>query len=57
MSPIWLFLGGIVTQEIIKYTRKFAPIDHWLWFEFSELVDNLPENTDRPLKKQDMMIK
>ena len=46
ISPVCAFLGGIVAQEIGKYT----PIDQWLYFDFFETVANLPENTDRTLK-------
>ena len=43
------FLGGIVAQEIVKYTGKFTPLQQWLHVEFFE---SLPEgeNIDRKLK-------
>lgn len=50
ISPICAFLGGIVAQEIVKFTGKFTPIHQWLWFEFSEAVKNLPKDTNRTLK-------
>ena len=50
ISPICSFLGGIVGQEIIKFTGKYTPINQWFWFEFSETVENLNENIDRTLK-------
>lgn len=49
ISPICSFLGGIVAQEIIKFTGKYTPINQWFWCEFSEIVENLPDNTDRTL--------
>jgi len=49
ISPICSFLGGIVAQEIIKFTGKYTPINQWFWYEFSEIVDNLPDNVDRTL--------
>ena len=50
ISPICSFLGGVVAQEIVKFTGKYTPINQWFWFEFSETVDNLPNNIDRSLK-------
>lgn len=45
--PITSFMGGIVAQEIVKYTGKYTPIDQWLWFEFFESVENVPETANR----------
>ena len=50
INPICSFLGGIVAQEIIKFTGKYMPINQWFWFEFSEIVENLPNDVDRSLK-------
>ena len=49
VSPISSFLGGISAQEIVKYAGKYNPIHQWLWFDFSETVENLDENIDRNL--------
>lgn len=50
ISPIASFLGGLISQSIIKITRKFIPTKQWFWFNFSELVENLDPNTERELK-------
>ena len=50
IPPICSFLGGIVAQEIIKYSGKYTPINQWCWFEFSETIENLPKDIDRTLK-------
>ena len=50
ISPVCAFLGGIVSQEIVKYTGKYTPINQWLLFDFFEAVANLGENVDRNLK-------
>ena len=50
ISPICSFLGGIAAQEIIKFTGKFTLINQWFWFEFFEILENLPENIDKSLK-------
>ena len=49
ISPISSFLGGISAQEIVKYTGKYNPIHQWVWFDFSETVENLDDNIDRNL--------
>ena len=47
ISPIATFLGGISGQEALKITGKYRPINQWLWFDFSETVENLGTNIDR----------
>lgn len=47
ISPLCSFLGGIVSQEIIKITGKYNPINQWLWFDFFESMENLEETIDR----------
>ena len=47
ISPLCSFLGGIVSQEIIKATGKYIPINQWLWFDFFESIENLQDNIDR----------
>ena len=49
ISPLCSFLGGIVSQEIIKATGKYIPINQWLWFDFFESAEDLEENIDRNL--------
>ena len=49
ICPTCSFLGGIVSQEIIKITGKYIPIDQWLWFDFFETTEDLKENIDRKL--------
>ena len=55
LSPLACFLGGIVSQEIIKYTGKYMPLNQWFFFDFFELVEILEEketNIDRIIKNQ-----
>ena len=49
ISPVCSFLGGIISQEIIKATGKYIPINQWLWFDFFETIEDLKENIDRNL--------
>ena len=50
ISPITSFLGGVSAQEIVKYTGKYNPIHQWIWFDFSETVENIGQNINRELK-------
>ena len=50
ISPLASFLGGVSAQEIVKFTGKYNPIHQWIWFNFSETVENLDLNIDRSLK-------
>ena len=34
----------------MKFTGKYSPIHQWIWFDFSEIVENLGENVNRNLK-------
>ena len=47
--PITSFLGGVVAQEIVKFTGKYTPINQWMWFDFFEAVANI-KDVDRTLK-------
>ena len=50
ICPIVAFFGGIITQEIIKSTGQFTPINQWLFFDFFETVDFLKDDIDRKLQ-------
>jgi ubiquitin-activating enzyme E1 len=42
ITGVTAFLGGVVAQEIVKYTGKYSPLNQWLWFEFGETTKELP---------------
>lgn len=44
VSPIASFWGGVMAQEIVKFTGKYTPIQQWLHIDFFEI---LAENVDR----------
>ena len=51
ISPISSFLGGLIAQEIVKYTGKFIPLKQWFWNNFNWVVENLEKKKiDRSLK-------
>lgn len=41
IPPIVSFIGGVMAQEIIKYTGTFTPFNQWSWFEFEYLIRGL----------------
>lgn len=51
ISPISSFLGGVIAQEIVKYTGKFMPFNQWFWCNFNWVVEKLKQDKiDRRLK-------
>jgi ubiquitin-activating enzyme E1 len=49
ISPVCSFIGGIISQEIVKITGSYEPIQQWLWFDFFELIEKIPLDCDRTL--------
>lgn len=46
ISPMAAFFGGIVAQEIVKYTGKYSPLKQWLHFDIYETLPR-EEGIDR----------
>ena len=44
ISPVCSFLGGIVSQEALKFIGKYIPFDQWFWFDFFETVEKISNN-------------
>lgn len=38
ISPMCAFFGGIVAQEIVKFTGKYSPLKQWLHFDIYETL-------------------
>lgn len=38
ISPTSAFFGGIVAQEIVKFTGKYSPMKQWLHFDIFETL-------------------
>lgn len=59
--PLAAFLGGVVSQEIIKaITQKFTPIQQFFYYDLSELyqekdVPSLPIESKRKLIEEGSM--
>lgn len=43
-SPHAAFFGGIIAQEVVKYTGKFMPLRQWFHYENFELLPEGPAN-------------
>lgn len=39
ISPMAAFFGGIVAQEIVKFTGKYSPLKQWIHYD---IFDSLP---------------
>lgn len=49
LSPMAAFFGGVIAQEIVKYTGKYSPLKQWLHYDIFETlprveVDRTPMN-------------
>lgn len=42
ISPVASFWGGIITQEIIKGTGKYSPLQQWLHHEYFDMLPESP---------------
>lgn len=42
------FFGGIVAQEIVKYTGKYSPLKQWLHFDIYETLPRGPVDRSVP---------
>jgi ubiquitin-activating enzyme E1 len=38
VSPLAAFFGGIIAQEIVKYTGKYSPLKQWLHYDIFETL-------------------
>lgn len=53
LAPICSFLGGIVAQEIIKFTGKFTPFNQWFYCDFFYLLKKNHKKTIQKPSKED----
>ena len=44
IPPVCSYFGGIVSQEIIKYTGKYIPNNQFYWYDFYDSVKAVAEN-------------
>ena len=50
ISPFCSFIGGIISQEIVKFTGKYTPIFQFEWFDFYNSISYLIEKEKENLK-------
>ena len=50
--PVCMFLGGIVAQEVVKYTGQYTPLKQWLHHEFFSCLPS-ETNLSRTLETKD----
>ena len=48
ISPYVTFIGGIVSQEVVKFSGNYTPINQWFYFEAYDTIKNL-KNPNRIL--------
>lgn len=51
------FFGGIVAQEIVKYTGKYSPLKQWLHFDIYETLPKGEVNQQPVGSRYDDQIK
>lgn len=55
LSPIASFWGGIMAQEIVKFTGKYTPIQQWLHVDFFEIIPGTADRTLRNCRYDDQI--
>jgi len=57
ICPAASFLGGIVAQEVVKFTGKYTALQQWLHYDMFELLpDDPPEDRATPGTRYDDQI-
>ena len=44
ISPMAAFFGGIIAQEVVKYTGKYSPLKQWLHYDIFETLPRTEVN-------------
>ena len=57
ISPMAAFFGGIMAQEIVKYTGKYSPMKQWLHFDIYETLPREEVNRAPTGSRYDDQIK
>ncbi|MFN9954388.1 MAG: ThiF family adenylyltransferase, partial [bacterium] len=57
ISPMAAFFGGVVAQEIVKYTGKYSPLKQWLHYDIFETLPRGPaDRTPMNCRYDDQII-
>ena len=57
-TPLSIFLGGIVAEEVIKFTGIYKPPNQWIYFNFfslinSSIINNIENKNINNMKKDE----
>jgi ubiquitin-activating enzyme E1 len=52
VSPMCAFFGGMVAQEIVKYTGKYSPLRQWLHFDIFDTLPREGEPNREPMNSR-----
>ena len=52
ISPLTSFWGGVIAQEVVKFTGKFSPLNQWLHFDVCEIATENVELTQDDLNNR-----
>ena len=44
LSPLAAFFGGVIAQEIVKFTGKYSPLKQWLHYDIFETLPRTEVN-------------
>lgn len=47
--PQAAFFGGVIAQEIVKYTGKYSPLKQWLHYDIFECLPEVPATDCQPM--------
>ncbi|RHY30577.1 hypothetical protein DYB32_006975 [Aphanomyces invadans] len=57
LHPVAAFYGGVIAQEVVKFTGKFTPLKQWMHLDFAEVLpDKRPTDWARQNSRYDHMI-
>ena len=51
-TPMTCFLGGIISQEIMKFTGLYKPSNQWMYFNFLDLINE--NNLEKKIQEQNL---
>ncbi|CAK4441626.1 unnamed protein product [Aphanomyces euteiches] len=57
LHPLAAFYGGVIAQEVVKFTGKFTPLKQWMHLDFVEVLpDERPKDLDPKGSRYDHII-
>ncbi|RHY60945.1 hypothetical protein DYB34_002994 [Aphanomyces astaci] len=57
LHPLAAFYGGVIAQEVVKFTGKFTPLKQWMHLDFAEVLPEArPDDVARQNSRYDHII-